>query len=69
VRAIDVTSRPPAAGLDSASARVVFLTKNPGLADRIATWPDARPLVANGGEPWTDDYSDLLSAILHKIRG
>lgn len=69
VRAIDVTSRPAAAGLDTASARVVFLTRNAGLADRIEAWPDARPLLATGAEPWTDDYSDLLSAILHKLRG
>jgi hypothetical protein len=69
VRAIDVTSRPAAAGLDTASARVVFLTKNADLADRIEAWPDARPLLATGAEPWTDDYSDLLSAILHKLRG
>jgi spermidine synthase len=69
VRAIDVTSRPAAAGLDTASARVVFLTRNPDLAERIEAWPDARPLLATGAEPWTDDYSDLLSAILHKLRG
>jgi hypothetical protein len=69
VRAIDVRSRPAAPGLDAASARVVFLTKHADLADRIAAWPDARPLVASGAEPWTDDYSDLLSAILHKLRG
>ena len=68
LRAVDVMTWPPKVRFDNQAARVVFMTKNTALADRIAAWPDARPMAAGHNEPWTDDYSDLLSALLNKLR-
>lgn len=69
LRAVGVKSWPRKAGYDTAPAHVVFLTRNAEVAGQIASWPDAKPMVAGEDAPWTDDYSDLLSAILHNLRG
>ena len=44
------------------------------LADRDRgeiplAWPDARPLIPGPEHPWTDDYSDVLSALVRRIVG
>jgi hypothetical protein len=68
LRAVSVKSRPRKAGYDTAPAHVAFLTRNTAVADQIAAWPDAKPMIAGEDAAWTDDYSDLLSAILHNLR-
>jgi hypothetical protein len=68
LQVFSVKSRPREAGYDTAPAHVVFLTRNAAIAGKISAWPDAKPLTAGDGAPWTDDYSDLLSAILHRLR-
>jgi hypothetical protein len=45
----------------------VFVARNPATLARVLQWPDAQPLKAGQDRPWTDDYSDVLSALIRKL--
>lgn len=55
---------------DSTPSKVVFLSRD---ADAMAAvknrWPEATAPDATKSAPWTDDYSDVLSALIRGIRG
>jgi hypothetical protein len=53
--------------LDALSSRVVFIARNNAALAPVLQWRDARPLVAGDDRPWTDDYSDVLSALVRKV--
>ncbi len=67
VSAAHIYSAPAAAEPDATPSRVIFLSRDAGLIGGIAGWPDAKPLQADGAEPWTDDYSDVLSALIRRM--
>jgi hypothetical protein len=45
---------------------VAVLARTEADLGSLASDPRWRPLAANGTAPWTDDYSDILSAILRR---
>jgi hypothetical protein len=53
----------PGRGLDATPSRVVFIARNPAALAPVLQWPDARSLSPGPARPWTDDYSDVLSAL------
>lgn len=53
---------------DAASSNVVFLARDGRALEQVRRWPDAEPLRRTGARAWTDDYSDVLSAVFRKIR-
>jgi spermidine synthase len=57
----------PSQDLDALSSRVVFIARTPAALAPVLQWPDARPLKAGRDRPWTDDYSDVLSALVRKL--
>jgi hypothetical protein len=59
----------PAEGLDRLPSQVVFIARNPEALRAVLAWPDARPLIPGPEHPWTDDYSDVLSALVRRIVG
>jgi hypothetical protein len=59
----------PAEGLDRLPSQVVFIARKPEALHAVRAWPDARPLVPGPEHPWTDDYSDVLSALVRRIVG
>ncbi|MBS0241773.1 MAG: fused MFS/spermidine synthase [Proteobacteria bacterium] len=54
------------AGFDATRSQVVFVTRSKETLERIGKLPFASPLVDKGVRPWTDDYTDVLSAMLRK---
>jgi hypothetical protein len=56
-------------GLDASVSQVVFLTRDAEVAKTILAWPDAKPLVAGTTRAWTDDYSNVLSALVRRLWG
>jgi hypothetical protein len=58
--------RVPDKSLDRASSHVVFVAKAPQALAAIMSRPFMGPLPASQMRPWTDDYSDILKALLHK---
>jgi spermidine synthase len=57
----------PQQGLDALSSRVVFIARKPAVLARVLQWPDARPLRPGPARPWTDDHSDVLSALVRRL--
>ncbi len=52
---------------DASASQVVFIAKSAKVLDPIRAWPDAEGLPRGRASAWTDDYSDVLSAILRKM--
>jgi hypothetical protein len=64
-----VRYRPKAAlDPDGASNHVVLVTRDAGAIAAIRAWPDAEALPSVGVRAWTDDFSDVLSAVLRRVR-
>ena len=53
--------------VDAAASDVVFLAKNPKVLDAIRAWPDAEGLPRTRASAWTDDFSDVLSAVVRQV--
>jgi hypothetical protein len=64
--AVLVEDARPAGSLDVASSRVVLISRDRAALAPALSWPGARRLEPTGAKAWTDDYSDLVSAILAK---
>jgi hypothetical protein len=58
----------PDKGLDATQSSVVYVSRSRATIDEAARLPFAKPLPAATGRPWTDDYSDILGAMLRKAR-
>ena len=52
---------------DAQPSIVVFIAKHPAILAGTSQWPDARIPAASGVSAWTDDYSDVLSAIVRQV--
>jgi hypothetical protein len=50
-------------GLDATPSRVVFIARNATALSPVLQLPQARPLAPGTARAWTDDYSDVLSAL------
>ena len=55
-------------GFDTAQSHVVFVSRSKDTLDLVARLPFMQALPDAGMRPWTDDYSDVLSAMLRKRR-
>jgi hypothetical protein len=53
---------------DAQPSTVVFLAARPEILTATMTWPDARTPQATTTTPWSDDFSDVLSAIVRHMR-
>lgn len=58
-----VKSTPPANVLDASPSVVVVVTKAAAQMALVSKWPDARLQSDASVAPWTDDYSDIVSAL------
>jgi hypothetical protein len=56
----------PQQSLDALSSRVVFIARKRAALAPVLQWPDARPLEPGRDRAWTDDYSDVLSALMRR---
>ncbi len=52
---------------DASASQVVFIARNSKVLDPIRAWPDAEGLPRGQASAWTDDYSDVLSAIFRQL--
>ena len=59
-----VRSFPEKTSFDSSPSVVVVVTKAAASFAPIAAWPDAKVQVQASVKPWTDDFSDVISALL-----
>jgi len=55
-------------GFDRATSHVVFITKSKEAMEPVRVLPYMVAMPASGTRAWTDDYSDILGAILRKRR-
>ena len=55
-------------GFDAASSHVVFITKTAAAMQPVQVYPFMTEMPATTMAAWTDDYSDILSAIWRKYR-
>jgi hypothetical protein len=53
-------------GQDGTSSQVVYMSKSPDTMVPIYAWPDVAPLGPGDVTAWTDDYSNVLTAIWRK---
>ncbi len=58
-----VNSVPDTISFDSAPSVVVLITKHPEPMAAVSAWPGAMPQTRAAVTPWTDDYSDIVSAL------
>ena len=58
-----VKSNPAEISLDSAPSVVVIVTKTAASMAPVKAWPEAVMQDAATVKPWTDDYSDIISAL------
>jgi hypothetical protein len=58
--------RTPDRGLDTAQSHVLYVTRSAKVAEAVRSLPFHAELAATAIRPWTDDYSDILSAMWRK---
>ena len=68
VAGAEVNSRPEAPEPDATPSRVIYLAREPETIVKALAWDDAKPLFAGNAKAWTDDYSDVLSALIRRLR-
>jgi hypothetical protein len=56
-------------GLEAASSHVVFVTRSARAFDQIKTLPYVSTVDEIAVTPWTDDFSNIISALWRKARG
>lgn len=55
-------------GYDAVSSQVMLISRSKAAIEPALTWPGAKVADPAGVTPWTDDYSDILTAIWRKYR-
>jgi hypothetical protein len=63
-----VTDRREGQGYDAVNSQVMFVAKSKAALGPVLSWQGASPADPEGVSPWTDDYSDILTAIWRKYR-
>ncbi len=53
---------------DGLRSRVLFVSKEQALIAEVATWPDGKVLTPGNATPWTDDYSNVMAAMISKLK-
>jgi len=66
VSAAFVHDRPNATGFDRAVSQVVLAAKSPAALEGVLRWHDAKRVEAAAVRPWTDDFSDIVGAIVRR---
>jgi hypothetical protein len=56
-------------GLDASSSHVVFVTRSPEAFKQVLSLPYVSAVEGVGVTPWTDDFSNIISALWRKARG
>jgi hypothetical protein len=58
--------RPADPGFDAAASKVVFVAKSATALRSVLGWKGVTPMEKSGLVPWSDDFSDILGAILRR---
>jgi hypothetical protein len=66
--AVLITDRRENQGYDAVNSQVMFVAKSEVALGPVRSWQGASAANAAGVSPWTDDYSDVLTAIWRKYR-
>ncbi len=67
VASVLVDDQQPTTSVDVMSSQVVFVARKQSVIDRVASWKNAQPLAPSQTKPWTDDYADVLGALLRRL--
>jgi hypothetical protein len=60
--------RPEDKGFDAAASHVVLISKSEAALAPLLEWPDVTAIETSAVAPWTDDFSDILGAIVRNYR-
>ena len=63
-RAVLVSDLPANPGYDTAPSRVILVSRNASTLSEALNWSGAEPLMPSGVAAWTDDYSNILAALM-----
>jgi hypothetical protein len=66
--AVLITDRREKQGYDAVNSQVMFVGKSKAALGPVMSWQGASIANPAGVAPWTDDYSDILTAIWRKYR-
>ena len=66
--AVLITDRREKQGYDAVNSQVMFVGKSKAALGPVMSWQGASVANPAGVAPWTDDYSDILTAIWRKYR-
>jgi len=58
--------RPVDPGFEKATSQVVFVAKSPAALKRAFEWTGGKAIEKSDLAPWSDDFSDILGAILRR---
>ena len=64
VTAALVRNMQPAGDLAAVASIVVLMSRDRGVMEQALAWPDAKSLRSSGVTAWTDDYADVISALV-----
>lgn len=67
VTTVLVDDMPANPGYDAAPSEVVVMSRNRERLEAVLAWNGARLAAAPSVRPWTDDYADVLSALIRGI--
>lgn len=62
-----VEGKPDSISFETSANSVIFIARSRELLATVLAWPHAREITSSGLRPWTDDYSDIISAIWRKV--
>ncbi|MGQ0673208.1 MAG: spermidine synthase [Hyphomicrobium sp.] len=68
VHGLVVRDMPANPGIDTAPSIAVLVSRDESVIAAARSWPGAGPLEAAGVEAWTDDFSDIMSALMRGAR-
>jgi spermidine synthase len=67
VSAVAIFDKQPEGNIDTVSSDVLFVAREPETLAPLLDWPGAMPVTRTTARAWTDDYSDILSALLRRL--
>jgi hypothetical protein len=64
----EILSAPAQQPPDASSSHVLMISKDQALIAEAASWPDSKSPNAGDATAWTDDYADVMSALIRKLK-
>lgn len=64
---VNINDIPAKVSYESAANNVVFIARSRGALATVLSWPRTKEITSSDLTPWTDDYSNIVSAIWRRL--